>query len=145
MKSSAAPWYSSFVAVLDRTFLSHADKDRMRRESMGSDEKSAWHLLNERLMTVMGKLRFVQVERERRFDAEMDKFIALYEAEKTAIDNAFRSALARTADETEKEEMWRNYRERIRALQERTTERVRAESSTALREATLDAVRVREE
>jgi hypothetical protein len=65
-------------------------------------------------------------------DAEIDRFVAEYEAEKTVIDVAHRQALIEAHGERERAKLWRAYKKRICVLQDKVLADVEANSVSVL-------------
>lgn len=67
-------------------------------------------------------------------DAEIERYVSEYEAEKSVMDLAHRETLVAAKSEAERKRLWRAYEKRIAALQAKVLEDVAANSVTVLHE-----------
>jgi hypothetical protein len=123
---------AAFVAAVQQSFLSRRVKAAIIRVAELGVDGGVRKEFNDRLIEALSRREAMQKHSIRKFDEELDRFTAEYEAEKTRMDAEFRETLARAGSEEEKERLWAEYRRRIHALQARVVEDVRRQSTTVL-------------
>lgn len=130
----------TFLDTLEQSFLPEEEKRSLADSAKSGVTPEIWNAFNDRLIAAIVRTQERQRACDAGLDDEINRFTSVYEKEKSVIDYAHREALAKAADDAERERLWSEYGATIRRLQERLVADVRRSSTTVLHDVILAVV-----
>ncbi|MEY4744200.1 MAG: hypothetical protein RL272_145 [Candidatus Parcubacteria bacterium] len=130
----------TFLDAVEQSFLPEDEKAELAESAKAGVTSELWNTFNDRLIAAIVRTQEHQRASGAGLDDEINKFTAEYEKEKSVIDFALRTALAKAKDDAARSLLWEEYGVTIRELQAKLVAEVKSTSTTVLHDVILAVV-----
>lgn len=132
-----------FNQVVERSDLTAEHKQELMSLADAGLTQAVWTRLNDRLIDDLTDRNSAHQQAVEKLDAEVARYTADYEQEKSVLDRQMYDELKTCQDdESKRQKLWADYRQKITALQKRAVTEVKKTSGTMLQQVVMTVTHI---